>query len=893
MKSNQLRSSGRHTAAPRNLQRKIAITTIGLLALGMHTPAQAATQVIVKNPGGIVAVGPVNTDTGFPSFYQDSAGTRLELCLDALNPLCGFLPGDVPNAEAPITFPDNFPDEAFYMLASSELEFPGGGSAVLVLGLEAAFANAVQAGDQVVFGRQRVVVKDGPANTTLTFTHPYGSLTLDTDAAGDGKLVEDISPAIENFTTPLKSNIGPFLKWDPAQAPAAPDGYLGNPDAEHTVTGSPFGTNAFSVTGGGVNLSTNLFGLQGKISSDGTEPPLNPNDVTAPLMTAQAPAAAATGIPVAANITASFSESVAGFNPNNVRLTHADGTVVASTISYDAATRTVTVDPSASLANNTVYTMSLTAGIQDASANALAPASWSFTTDVAPAVTARTPVANAVDFPLGNTVSATFSEDVLGIDATTVTLATAAGTAVPATISYDAATRTATLDPTANLALGTTYKVSLSNAIHDASGSLLPATAWTFTTDAAPVITGRTPAVNATNVARTGNVDVRFSEVMTGVNATNMRLTTSTGAAVSAVVTFDAATRLARLNPTATLAAGTRYTVSLGAGIKDPRGNALPATTWSFTTDPLPTVTGRTPAANATNVARTTNVAVKFSEPVTGINTTTVRLTNPAGTNVAAAVTYNATTRTATLNPSATLAAGTRYTVRLSNGIKDARSNPLTATTWSFTTDPLPTITGRTPAANATNVARTTNVTVKFSEAVSGVNTTNLWLTSPTGAKVAAAVSYNATTRTATLNPTASLALGTRYTVRLSSGIKDVRGNPLTATTWAFTTDPAPRVTGRSPAVNATNVARATNVTAKFSEPVSGINTTTVKLTNRAGATVGAVVSYNATTRTATLNPKASLAAGSRYTVRLSNGIKDARGNALAATTWSFTTGAR
>jgi hypothetical protein len=28
--------------------------------------------------------------------------------------------------------------------------------------------------------------------------------------------VEDISPAAGNFTTALKSNVGPFLKWDPA-----------------------------------------------------------------------------------------------------------------------------------------------------------------------------------------------------------------------------------------------------------------------------------------------------------------------------------------------------------------------------------------------------------------------------------------------------------------------------------------------------------------------------------------------------------------------------------------------------------------------------------------------------------------------------------------------------
>ena len=244
-----------------------AAATLIMAAAGMSS-SLAATQVTVKNPGGLTAVGPVNTEYGFPSWYEDSTKTRVELCLDAENPLCGFLPGDIPDETAPISFPGNFPDEAFYMLAGSSLDLPGGGKATLVLGLEAAFSNTVTDGDQVVFGRQRIVVKGGPANTPLEFRHPYGTITIDTDASGDGKLVEDISPAVGNFTTALKSNIGPFLKWDPATAPAAPEGYLGDPNQEHTVTGSPLNYNKFSVTGGGLTLETDQFGLQGKISTN-------------------------------------------------------------------------------------------------------------------------------------------------------------------------------------------------------------------------------------------------------------------------------------------------------------------------------------------------------------------------------------------------------------------------------------------------------------------------------------------------------------------------------------------------------------------------------------------------------------------------------------------------
>jgi hypothetical protein len=249
------RTPGRRTVA--------TLAALALTATGAGA-AIAATEVTVKNTDHLTTVGPVNAEHGFPAWYGDSTGTRVELCLDLQNPLCGLLPEEIPTPESPISFPENFPEEAFYMLAGSELDLPGGGSATLTLGLEAAFSNTVTAGDQVVFGRQRIVVKEGPANTTLTFQHPYGTVTVDTDAEGDGRLVEDISPANGNFTTALKSNIGPFLKWDTG----APEGYLGNPDVEHKVIGSPSDFNQFAVTGEGINLSTDLFTVQGKIATN-------------------------------------------------------------------------------------------------------------------------------------------------------------------------------------------------------------------------------------------------------------------------------------------------------------------------------------------------------------------------------------------------------------------------------------------------------------------------------------------------------------------------------------------------------------------------------------------------------------------------------------------------
>jgi methionine-rich copper-binding protein CopC len=152
-------------------------------------------------------------------------------------------------------------------------------------------------------------------------------------------------------------------------------------------------------------------------------------------------------------------------------------------------------------------------------------------------------------------------------------------------------------------------------------------------------------------------------------------------------------------------------------------------------------------------------------------------------------------------------------------------------------------------------------------------------------------VTYNGLTRTATLNPTANLAVNTRYTVRLTNAITDATGNRLAATTWSFTTEAGPTVTARTPAPNATGFARSGNITVGFSEAVTGISTTSVRVTHPVGTTMAAAVTYNAATRTATLNPNANLAANTTYTVRLANTIRDATGNALPTTSWTFRTG--
>lgn len=242
-------------------------------------------------------VGPIDPRHGFPMWYQDDQGLRLALCLDT-NGLCL---AEIPNPTLPPSVTDaliNFPGEAFWWSAEAEINRAIGGRVRLVLAKEAAFTTEdATIGNQISFSRIRIRLDELTPGASYTITHPYGSVTLvadgDGDVAFDGALegsgpgsgggggggpdgeidtTEDIGIGPSDFRAALNGKFSTYLRWDPAVAPAAPAGYIGNPNVTHTVIGSPFNTNFFRVVGPNVggpginSIETNLFSVQGKLA---------------------------------------------------------------------------------------------------------------------------------------------------------------------------------------------------------------------------------------------------------------------------------------------------------------------------------------------------------------------------------------------------------------------------------------------------------------------------------------------------------------------------------------------------------------------------------------------------------------------------------------------------
>lgn len=225
-------------------------------------------------------VGPISALNGFPVWYKDENGLRLQLNVDPNDPLSGVTPADLPNPGQPVSFPDNFPSEAFYLAAEAEMETGTGERARLILALEAAFANEVPvSGDQIVFGRVRIRVAGLQANAEYTVTHPYGVDTFIAEPDGEGfgeiNFTEDIGTCSGEFDQVFNSRVHPFLRWDPSSAPAAPEGYIGDPNILHQLIGSPFldrfgePQNIFRIEGPGIGIGS---------PDSSTSPGLNPDN---------------------------------------------------------------------------------------------------------------------------------------------------------------------------------------------------------------------------------------------------------------------------------------------------------------------------------------------------------------------------------------------------------------------------------------------------------------------------------------------------------------------------------------------------------------------------------------------------------------------------------------
>jgi len=273
-----------------NIWPRLALHTVGL-TLSLSGNAFAALSAV--DPGPYTAA-----TGGFPMWYQDNNLLSMELCqsravssrVGASVPpayMCTLLaePGIYDDAQ-PMVFPDNWPPEAFWFLAETQIPEVGNSGYELdayVAGIEAAFAseNPV-AGDQQSFARIRIRVSV-PTAGTYTITHPYGVETVNVTAPGRRaiNITRDVGiGAPGNFSGALSGALGPFLRSlngpyvEVNPDTGASETFVGDPNLTEAVTGSPFNTNFVRIQGPAGTIQTSLFSLSGKVLDNRQQTPV-------------------------------------------------------------------------------------------------------------------------------------------------------------------------------------------------------------------------------------------------------------------------------------------------------------------------------------------------------------------------------------------------------------------------------------------------------------------------------------------------------------------------------------------------------------------------------------------------------------------------------------------
>lgn len=337
-------------------------------------------------------------------------------------------------------------------------------------------------------------------------------------------------------------------------------------------------------------------------------------------------------------------------------------------------------------------------------------------------------------------------------------------------------------------------------------------------------------------------------------------------------------------------------------------------------TNLAPQVSATAPLASTpvvADVAVNTQVTATFNKAMNPdtLNTSTFTLACPAELAVTGTVSYDATSRVATFAPAGNLPLSTRCVATVTTGAQDTLGTPLAAPfVWAFDTgasidEIAPTVTGQTPAQDAV-AATNTQVTVTFSEdmAPATLSTSSFTLKTSVGdTPVLGTVSYAVGARTATFTPTdpSPLPINTAFTATVSTAATDLAGNPLASDEdWTFTTaeladTTAPSVTLTNPIEGGTAVCINKTVDATFSEAMAPLSMTTTTLTLAPSSSLGtpvlAVVTYDAGTQVASINPTANLAPATAYTATVvsgTEGVKDLANNPMLVNkVWQFTTG--
>ncbi|MCV4235122.1 Ig-like domain-containing protein [Virgibacillus sp. LDC1] len=582
------------------------------------------------------------------------------------------------------------------------------------------------------------------------------------------------------------------------------------------------------------------------------------------------------------NVTITFSEAVTGLTLAD--LTVANGTLNAMSSSDGGVTWTATLTPVTGIADATnVITLDNT-GVQNAAGNLGAGTTDSNNYAIDTQRPTATIVVSDTALSIGETslVIITFSEAVLGF--TNADLTVANGTLSALSSSDGGITWTATLTPTSGIRDATNIITLDNSGVADMAGNAGTGTTSSnnYAIDTTLLTATILVADSTLSIGETSQVTITFSEAVT--DFTNTDLTVSNGT-LSVLSTSDNITYTTTLTPVTGITDATNVITLDNTGVQNATGHAGVGTTDSnnYAIDTQRPTAAIVVSDTALSNGETSLVTITFSEAVSGF--TNADLTVAYGTLSAVNSSDGGITWTATLTPTSGIVDATNVITLDNSGVADMAGNAGAGITSSnnYAIDTTQLTATIVVADTALSMGETSQVTITFSEAVTGFTLADLTVANGTlsGLSTSDNITY-----TATLTPFTGITAATNVITLDNTGVQNAAGHAGKGTTDSnnYAIDTQRPTATIVVADTALSIGETSLVTITFSEAVSGFTNGDLTVAN---GVLSSVSSSDNMTWTATLTPNSNVNAATNTITLDNSGVTDYAGNAGLGTTES------
>ena len=498
-----------------------------------------------------------------------------------------------------------------------------------------------------------------------------------------------------------------------------------------------------------------------------------------------------------------------------------------------------------------------------------------------------------------------------------------------------------TINPDSDFSSLQAVYVAIGNTVENSCGTALSAASATFTSadTAGPTITW-SPANSATDVAVDSNVTLTFNEAVRNIDDSaltdsnidsliTLKATNSSGSDIAFDATIDSDKEVITINPTSDFSSEQVIYVAIGATVEDSSGNANTASSITFTAiDSITPTLTLSPVNSSTNVAIDSNITITFTEAIRNTdnsiltdsnidNLITLKTTNSSGSNIAFDATIDSDKKIITINPDSDFSSEQVIYIAIGTTVEDDANNAISASSGTFTAREIgvsdttaPTITFS-PADLATSIAKDSNITLTFSEAIrntdnSEITNSNvgslvtLKATNSSGNDIAFNASIDSAKSVITINPSSDFSSEQVIYIAIGATVEDLYDNVITASSISFTAIDSISPTLAFDPIDLENPVPVTdNITITFNEAIRNIDDSTLTSTNvdslislKDTDENGTDIDFNATIdsnkKIITINPDSSLSSEQTVYVAIGATLEDDSNNAITASSITF-----